>query len=75
MICRRVLQPTDNRVIVVWEKLLNDKIYLTKDLIWEENASKGYHIYITVMDKIWKDIRATEGVYRGLILLKRIITL
>jgi hypothetical protein len=42
--------------------------------VWEDNVSKGDHVYISVVEKICRDIRATLFSDRGLILLKAIMT-
>ena len=60
---------------MVWEKVLNEKLYFVRDIVWDDNISKADHVYISIVEKICRDIRATLFRIRGLILLKAIMTM
>ena len=74
MVCRRHLQPTDSKVFMVWEKVLKEKLYFVRDIVWDENLSKADHVYISIVEKICRDIRSTLPQERGLLLLTAIMT-
>ena len=74
MVCRRHLQPTDSKVFMVWEKVLKEKLYFVRDMVTDENLSKADHVYISIVEKVCREIRATLPQERGLLLLTAIMT-
>ena len=74
MVCRRHLQPTDNKMFMVWEKVLKEKLYFVRDIVWDEYLNKADHVYISIVEKICRDIRSTLPQERVILLLTAIMT-
>ena len=59
---------------MVWEKVLKEKLYFVRDIVWDENLNKADHVYISIVEKICRDIRSTLPQERGILLLTAIMT-